>query len=409
MFSTGIKFLFCLALLFPASAFAHLLSISTVFAFPDKVIPGSTHIATYRVTNIASQANVIVADQSELPSGLSIKSTTCSNAALAPNASCTIQVQLIAPLTPQTISTELREWAQPTVDSVQIPIEVIVTPSVFNTFAYVARNHANDVSLCSISASDNTLTGCNTIETLAAPASTAIFGKFLYIGFYFYTTDHSIELCNINPETGALSGCTTTGSGFDCPFAVAINPAGNFAYIGDIAIGTIFRCAIDLNNGTLSDCHASSTAFKKPIGITFSPQGNFAYIADLGTNTITVCVVDPQSGDLNSCHTTGNGFTNPGGIVLNVTGTFAYVVDGSSIFLCAVDTSDGNLSQCESTGNGFNSPSYMTLNTAGTRAYVTNFYDSTVSLCTVSPSTGVLNNCNTTGGAFSAPIGIGLY
>jgi|GEM_PF-4130089 len=128
--SNGVKMLLGGVLLFPMASYAHLIAIKATKPFPDTVTATSSATATFRVTNITSQATVTVIDQSSFPagSGLSITSSTCGSA-LSPHQSCVIQLALEAPATPRRISTFLREWASPTADAVQYPININVLAS----------------------------------------------------------------------------------------------------------------------------------------------------------------------------------------------------------------------------------------------------------------------------------------
>ncbi len=120
---SGILFLF-----FPLKVFAHLISINTTTPFPTTVSEYSINTATFTVTNISSGAVVIPTNQSQFSttSGLSVVSSTLGTP-LAPGESSTITLQL-QPTSAQSISTVLKVWAKPTLDAVQVPINVTVTP-----------------------------------------------------------------------------------------------------------------------------------------------------------------------------------------------------------------------------------------------------------------------------------------
>jgi hypothetical protein len=122
------RFLVLFFLFFPMAAYAHLISITPTTPFPATVAATSRTTATFTVTNIASRISVTVIDQSNFPSssGLSVSSSTCGSL-LAPGQSCTIQVSLQAPSAGRVISAELKEWAQPSADGVQYPINVTVS------------------------------------------------------------------------------------------------------------------------------------------------------------------------------------------------------------------------------------------------------------------------------------------
>ena len=125
------KMLVSMALLFPMAAHAHLISITATTPFPATVTAGSSTIATFAVTNITSKVNVTVIDQSNFPGSLTISSSTCGNL-LTPKQSCTIQVTLKATSAGQTISSALKEWAKPSADGVEYPINVTVTAGLPN-------------------------------------------------------------------------------------------------------------------------------------------------------------------------------------------------------------------------------------------------------------------------------------
>lgn len=124
---TCIGLITSLWLVFPSIACAHLISITATTPFPATVPVSSTTTANFTVTNLTSRVNLTVVDQSQFPrnSGLSISTSTCGTL-MGPGQSCNISVQLNAPSTPQTISSELREWAKPSADGVRYPFSVVV-------------------------------------------------------------------------------------------------------------------------------------------------------------------------------------------------------------------------------------------------------------------------------------------
>ena len=130
---TSIKFILSAGLVFPFVASAHLIVITPTTPFPATVAANSITTATFTVTNITAQTPVTVIDQSKFPldSGLSISSSTCGSL-LAPKQSCTINVSLTAPAAGHRISAELREWAKPSADGVQYPINITVTQGLPN-------------------------------------------------------------------------------------------------------------------------------------------------------------------------------------------------------------------------------------------------------------------------------------
>src|SRR6185295_9449218 len=119
-------------LLSPLTTFAmeHLIAISPITPFPEKVAVSATKIAEFRITNLSSISLKIV-DKSEFPpnSGLTISYNGCSQW-LNPKDYCDIKLQLTASATPQTISTQLTETTAPTPDlsdTISYPIKIEIT------------------------------------------------------------------------------------------------------------------------------------------------------------------------------------------------------------------------------------------------------------------------------------------
>ena len=115
-----------LLLLVPTAAFAHIIAITANSPFPATMSTSSTATATYTVTNTSSHVPLTVIDQSQFPSSITIASSTCGKL-MNPGQSCVINLRLQTSSTPQTISTELREWASPSADGVKSPINIQVS------------------------------------------------------------------------------------------------------------------------------------------------------------------------------------------------------------------------------------------------------------------------------------------
>jgi hypothetical protein len=129
------RFFFAVILLFtslfsllPVTAFAHIISIAATSPFPSQLNTSSTASASYTVTNLAKRTPITVIDQSQFPSGLSISASTCGKL-MNPGQSCVITLQLQAPARAQTFSGVLKEWASPSSDGVQFPINVTIVAS----------------------------------------------------------------------------------------------------------------------------------------------------------------------------------------------------------------------------------------------------------------------------------------
>ncbi|AUH71484.1 beta-propeller fold lactonase family protein [Legionella sainthelensi] len=232
---------------------------------------------------------------------------------------------------------------------------------------------------------------------------------------YTYVTNsgaNTVSLCNINQTTGVLTCPGTTGSGFNNPRAIHINPTGSFAYIVNQNNGLITLCNVNQTSGVLNCPGTTGGSFQSPIDIAINPAGTMAYVTNSGNNTVSQCVINQTTGELSCPSTTGSGFNGPGGITVNSAGTFAYIVNelANNISACGIDQSTGNFTSCAVYTGDFNHPNRITLNPGGNFAYVSNgFGDTTPSevfLCSVEQSTGALTCPGTTGTGFNQPFGI---
>ncbi|KTD11629.1 transmembrane protein [Legionella gratiana] len=223
---------------------------------------------------------------------------------------------------------------------------------------------------------------------------------------------NTVSLCNINQTTGELTCPGTTGSGFNNPRAIHINPTGTFAYIVNQNNGSITLCSVNQTSGVLTCMGSTGGSFQSPIDIGINPAGTRAYVTNGGNDTVSHCIVNQSTGELTSCHPTGEGFDGPGGITVNPTGTFAYIVNefGDNISVCSINQNTGVFTSCSEYTGDFDHPNRITLNPLGNFAYVSNslgnIATSKVTLCSVDQNTGGLTCLGTTGSGFNQPFGI---
>lgn len=163
-----------------------------------------------------------------------------------------------------------------------------------------------------------------------------------------------VTYCPINNEGRInFSACTPTGSGFNAPLGIAINPIGTFAYIANNLSGSISSCAISVN-GTLSACIDNITP-PLPYAVAINPANSFAYVAT--STDVFYCSIN-TNGSLNSCNSTGsNTYNFPTAITINSAGTFAYITNlvGNTVSKCPIK-SDGSFGTCVNNGNGLDGP-----------------------------------------------------
>ncbi len=151
-----------LLLLFPIASFAHLIRIDSTSPFPATVAASSASNATYTVVNISAIKLQGIQDQSVLPAGMQrLSSSTCNaTQSLLPGRSCTVQLVLQAPSSPTTLAGTLRERAVPSLDGIEVPINVTVVPltsiTVTPTTAALDNNETQQFTATGNYASGNT-------------------------------------------------------------------------------------------------------------------------------------------------------------------------------------------------------------------------------------------------------------
>lgn len=287
------------------------------------------------------------------------------------------------------------------------------------SFAYVTNPHNNTVSLCQVNHTSGALSGCTSTgsgfgspDYLSLSPDNSV-PRHAYIANFL---NSNIILCTADSITGQLSSCAQTGPSFLDARVIILNSAMTFAYIsGDGGSGNVTQCSIDSTTGALSNCVFTGSGFLASSGMALNPAGTIMYVTSSNFSTLSYvsrCAVDPVSGALTNCVTTGSGFSVPARITLNTTGTFAYITNQgtSNITLCEIDQTNGDLNNCTTTGTGgvFSQFGNLAMNISDTLAYVPNSSTNIVSLCTVNVD-GTLSGCANSGGTgFNFPQGITL-
>lgn len=129
----------------------------------------------------------------------------------------------------------------------------LVTPrgvATSGSYLYVAMSQ---ILRCTMNL-NGTLTSCGTTGgTLHSPISMAISGNYAYVLNF---SNNTVSLCS-GALTGSLTCSGTTGSGFNNPIGISI--ANGYAYIVNYGGYTITYCAIDSNTGALSGCASTGS------------------------------------------------------------------------------------------------------------------------------------------------------
>jgi 6-phosphogluconolactonase len=253
------------------------------------------------------------------------------------------------------------------------------------------------------------------ITIYPSPTSGEAAGKFVYVTdlassgtIWCYSID--------DPLTGALTprGSVTAGK---YPTAVAVDPAGKFAYTANMGAGTISAYTINSTTGALTALSSNSgnpfTAGTSPIGVTIDPTGKFAYVANMYNGTISAYKIEQTTtatitaGALTAI--TGSPFaagTYPTNVTIDLTGKFAYVsnIGSANISAYTIDSTTGALTAVS--GSPFTAHSYpnpVTIDPTGKFAYVSNMGYSSISAYTINSTTGVLTEVS------GSPFAAGVY
>jgi len=278
------------------------------------------------------------------------------------------------------------------------PFSVAVNPA--GSFAYVANFVDNTVSAYSIDRATGILTAVagGPVATGSAPFYVAVnpAGTFAYVA---NSNDDTVSVYGIDATTGALT--QIPGSPFptgNFPVAVNFNPAGTVAYVtnqdnGTVA-GTVSVFSVDPTTGALTQVGSPVPTGIDPTALAINPAGSFAFVANFGDGTVWVYGIDPGTGAL--APVAGNPFlagTNPFAVTVNPAGTFAFVTNAndSTVEVFSINPGTGALTQI--TGSPYGTGSYPeaeALNPAGTFAFVAAFGQNNLTVFSIDPTTGVL-------------------
>jgi hypothetical protein len=245
------------------------------------------------------------------------------------------------------------------------------------TVMYIASYSSSSVRLCTVIEGTGALTGC----TLAASGRQNAYGVTVYNGFlYVGSFGGPLSVCTITPDSGDLTDCRTTGSGFSMPTDTAFSTDG-YAYVVDYA-GYVSRCAVTAGDGSLTACAVAGSGFGGSTGIAIS-SADFVYVADNSGGKIFVCTILADTGALTGCTETGSGFSSPQ--LISISGSRLYA-SGGQVRVCTIEAS-GTLTDCKvatTTGGYYDALVY------GSYGYAAG---GTVQVCPVNAADGTFGPC----------------
>ncbi len=213
-------------------------------------------------------------------------------------------------------------------------------PYVYATNSDTANNAYAFTSNSGSLATNGKLTGSG-YAAIAADG-----GKFVLIasgGSSGFVTSYAIASA-VSATPGKLTKVNAVAAG-NTPVAIAVHPSGKFAYVVNEVSNSISAYSI-ANDGTLAPIYASPTAptitaGDIPVAIAIDPAGTYAYVANARTGSgacgtssgcITVFAIDPNTGALTP--TIASGSSNiiaagqvPSSIAIDSTGQYIYVTN----------------------------------------------------------------------------------
>lgn len=243
-------------------------------------------------------------------------------------------------------------------------------------------------------------------------------GKFAYVassGDVWDIDFGSVSAYSINSTTGALTSTTggITGTGINGTpelfNSVAFDPSGKFAYAAD---GGAFPAGSFGSESSVSMYTVNSTtgaltligmidAGACPDSVAVDPAGNFAYVTNFCSNDVSMYSIDATTGALTSIGSIAAG-TNAFSVAVDPTGKFAYVVNTTvnntdgSVSMYSIDATTGVLTPTGTIATGL-SPTSIAIHPSGKFAYVTNSASSSVSMYSIDSATGTLTLIGTIG------------
>ena len=399
---------------------------NTLFTFSTRVASGGPYSVTQLSRARAPTQNCVVTNGSGFVASAIISNVTVTctvttatpkYAYVANNTADTVSAYTIGGTGALTAAV-----VAPTVASGDGPYSVSVEPG--GRFAYVANSNADTISGYSIDTAAGTDTGALTaltdvdagtpgnqtsIATGDFPISITVHpsGKFAYtVNQGVGATGNTISAYSINVTSGALSAMdadgVTTGTQATIatgtlPYAITVDPTGNFAYVANYTSGTISAYTINQTTGALTTV-ASYTAGGGPSSVAINPAGTCALVANNTSDNIMSYMINTTTGALGLASTVaGAALSAPRSVAVDPdTGLFAYVanaggapgsvsafsVNPADCVIASIDT-DAVTALTQTTIAAGTAPISVNVDPSGAFVYVANFGSNNVSVYSI--------------------------
>jgi 6-phosphogluconolactonase len=261
------------------------------------------------------------------------------------------------------------------------------------------------IAMYAIDATTGALTSTGAVNGncpgLCDPSSMAVdpSGKFVYVVTGGAGNPYILAIYTLDATTGALTSMgTVAAEGF--PSSVTVDPAGNFVYVASAnatpgTAGSVSMYALNAPTGALTSIGAIA-AGTDPVAVAVEPAGNFAYVPNSGSNDVSMYTIDATTGAFTSIGTIAAG-TNPVAVAIDPAANFAYVPNSGSndVSMYSINSTTGSLTLIGTIAAGL-SPSAMAIDPSGKFAYVTNSGSGDVSMYSIG-ATGTLTLIGTIG------------
>jgi 6-phosphogluconolactonase (cycloisomerase 2 family) len=289
-----------------------------------------------------------------------------------------------------------------------LPVSITIDPT--GRFAYVANSNPDSpgagtysVSVYSLNTGAVNFGDLTWVETVAAgtePEYVTIdpSGQFAYVA---NKGSSNISIYNVNASTGALTPLAASSKMItgNSPTSIAISKGATslsyvpkFTYAVNNVSNTVSTYRF-FGNTTTHAAVALPTGSTEPVSIAVDPAGEFAYVTNQNggsTGTVTVYSINASHGGLTFVKTEGLIETELSSVVVDPSGQFIYVLSDQldQVFSFLI-TDDGTFGSGSSTATGLD-PSFLAIDPSGKFAYVANSGSDTISMYSIDTSTGAL-------------------
>lgn len=274
------------------------------------------------------------------------------------------------------------------------PEQVIVHPS--GSFIYVPNLgdgvNPSTISVYAVDLATGRLNPRPFVMTGAGPHTMAIdpAGEHAYV-----SSEGSDQLFvyTINQVTGSLNqlGAPTMTAGG--PSFIALDPLDRYALVGNRAASSLQLFPIDPVNGQLLGPLPPIGLFGgTPVGLAVDPDGAHAYAVLSDFKIILPIDIDLMTGAMTPQFTTPSTGNDPTSVSVHPTGLFAYVTNGGddSISIYDINQTDGSVAHATTPVDTGDDPGFLGFDGSGQYAYSTNRGSNDVTVFALASTSGSL-------------------